>query len=220
MIRAVVFDAYGTLFDLQSLSGVCEALYPGYGVRLSDGWRRKQLEYTWLLSLMGRYQDFWEVTRMALNQACGAQGLFLSESNQQKLMQAFLELPDFPDVAPALGQLSSHYPLAILSNGTEEMLQALLELSRLEPYFSEILSANTVGIYKPSPKVYDLALQAFFATPEEIVFVSSNAWDVAGAKSYGFKVAWCNRTDQPYETHAPAPDWIIHDLDELSRLLR
>lgn len=220
MIRAVVFDAYGTLFDVGSLAAICEQLYPGYGVALSDAWRRKQLEYTWLLSLMGRYQDFWEVTRMALNYACGAKGLFLSEDHQRRLMQAYLELPDFPEVAVALRQLSGHYPLAILSNGTEAMLESLLEVSRLESYFTEVLSVNPSRVYKPNPKVYDLAVQAFFAVPEEIVFVSSNGWDAAGAKTYGFKVVWCNRTDQPYETHASDPDWILPNLEDLPRLLR
>lgn len=220
MVRAVVFDAYGTLLDVESLAEVCESHFPSQGTAISELWRRKQLEYTWLLSLMGRYQDFWEVTRMGLNFACAARGVFLSEESQAQMMQAYLELPPFPEAVASLKQLADHFPLAVLSNGEEKMLDEALKASGLQVYISETLSANSTGVYKPSPKVYDLAVQAFFARPEEIVFVSSNAWDVAGAKSHGFRVAWCNRKAQPYDAHAQAPDWTLKSLEELPRLLR
>lgn len=219
MPRAVVFDAYATLFDVQGLSQVCEVIYPGRGAALAELWRRKQLEYTWLLSLMGQYQDFWMVTRMALHHSCGALVLPLSADHQAQLLESYLTLEPYPEVPPVLRRLSGRFPLAILSNGTEAMLGELLHHNRLEGYFSQILSVESVKIYKPNPKVYDLAVRAFFAIPEEIVFVSSNGWDVAGAKAFGFRVAWCNRTGAAPETHAPDPDWTVGNLEELESLL-
>jgi 2-haloacid dehalogenase len=219
MPRAVVFDAYATLFDVQGLSQVCEAIYPGRGAELAALWRRKQLEYTWLLSLMGQYQDFWMVTRKALHHACSALVLPLSAEQQAQLLESYLTLEPYPEVPAVLRRLSKRFPLAILSNGTEEMLNELLHHYRLEVYFSQILSVDMVKTYKPHPRAYDLAVRAFFATPEEIVFVSSNGWDVAGAKSFGFKVAWCNRAGAAPETHAPEPDWTVGSLDELEALL-
>lgn len=219
MPRAVVFDAYATLFDVQGLSKVCEAIYPGRGATFAELWRRKQLEYTWLLSLMGQYQDFWTVTRMALHHSCKALVLPLSADHQAQLLESYLALEPYPEVPPVLRRLSGRFPLAILSNGTEEMLSKLLHHNRLEGYFSQILSVESVKTYKPHPKAYDLAVRAFFASPAEIVFVSSNGWDVAGAKASGFRVAWCNRTGAAPETHAPEPDWMVGSLEELESLL-
>lgn len=133
-------------------------------------------------------------------------------------MQGYLTLPSYPEVRVVVQRLSSRYPLAILSNGGEEMLGEVVQHNLLQNYFTHLLSAETSKTYKPSPKVYDLAIRAFFAVPEEIVFVSSNGWDVAGAKAFGFKVAWCNRMGLAPETHAPEPDWRLKSLEELESL--
>ncbi|WP_299426889.1 haloacid dehalogenase type II [uncultured Meiothermus sp.] len=218
MPKAVVFDAYGTLFDVQGLSQVCEDLFPSRGATLSELWRRKQLEYTWLLALMGQYQDFWTITRLALHHASGTLKLPLDAGQQERLMQGFLTLPAYPEVPVVLPRLSSRYPLAILSNGSEEMLGKVVQHNRLQNYFTHLLSAESTRTYKPSPKVYDLAIRAFFAVPEKIVFVSSNGWDVAGARAFGFKVAWCNRWSLAPETHTSEPDWTLESLEELESL--
>jgi 2-haloacid dehalogenase len=218
MPRAVVFDAYGTLFDLQQLSRECEVVLPGQGAALAELWRRKQLEYTWLLSLMGQYQDFWTITRLGLNFACSALRLPLDTAQQEQLMQGYLTLPTYPEVRAVLPRLSGRYPLAILSNGSEEMLGKVVQHNRLLNYFTHLLSAEAAKTYKPSPKVYDLAVRAFFAVPQEIVFVSSNGWDVAGARAFGLRVAWCNRSGLAPETHAPQPDWTLESLGELESL--
>ncbi|MCL6529625.1 MAG: haloacid dehalogenase type II [Meiothermus ruber] len=219
MLKAVVFDAYGTLFDLGRLDLLADELYPGKGSAVSEAWRRKQLEYSWWLSLMGRYQDFWSVTRLSLSYTLQALNLAAEESQLEQLMDAYLRLPTFPEVRASLLRLAERYPLALLSNGTEAMLEGVVAHNNLGPYLSHILSVDLVGVYKPSPKAYDLAIQAFFAIPSEIVFVSANGWDVGGAKGFGFGTAWCNRTGAPAETHAPSPDWTVENLEGLEALL-
>lgn len=214
-VKALVFDAYGTLFSLQSLSEVCNQLYPGKGTALADAWRKKQLEYTWLLSLMGQYQDFWAVTHMALRYTCSSLGLASSEPSEERLMQAYLTLPTFPEVRLRLEGLAQKYPLAILSNGSVDMLDTVVGVNNLDGYFTHVLSADAIGVYKPDRRVYALATQAFGLEAGQIGFVSANGWDVAGAKAFGFRVAWCNRLGLPMETHAPEPDWVIRGLDEL-----
>lgn len=218
-VKALVFDAYGTLFSLQSLSELCEQLYPGKGAALSASWRTKQLEYTWLLSLMRQYQDFWAVTRMALRYSCAGLGLSSSEASEERLMQAYLTLPTFPEVRPALERLARQYTLAVLSNGSPDMLDTVVRVGNLDPYFSHILSADEVGVYKPDPRVYALATRELGLEPAEIVFVSANGWDSAGAKLFGFRVAWCNRTGLPIETHAQEPDWVTGSLEGLEDIL-
>ncbi|MER3481783.1 MAG: haloacid dehalogenase type II, partial [Meiothermus sp.] len=176
VFKAVVFDAYGTLFDLISLNSLADELYPGKSQALCELWRRKQLEYTWLLSLMGKYRDFWSVTRLGLQYALETLGLPMDDPKPERLLQSYLTLPTFPEVRTSLLRLSQRYPLAVLSNGTEEMLEGVIGANHLEPYLSHVLSADAAGVYKPSSRVYDLAVGAFFAVPAEIVFVSANGW--------------------------------------------
>jgi 2-haloacid dehalogenase len=219
VFKALVFDAYGTLFDLGGLTVLGDELYPGQGAALCELWRRKQLEYSWLLSLMGRYQDFWLVTRLALLYALDAMGLTADQARLERLMGAYFTLPTFPEVRTSLLRLAERYPLALLSNGTEEMLERVVTHNNLGPYLSHVLSVEAAGVYKPNPRVYDLAIQAFFAVPAEIVFVSANSWDVGGAKNFGFSTAWCNRAGLPIETHAPPPDLVVENLEGLEALL-
>lgn len=214
-VQALVFDVYGTLFDVASLERLAEERFPGRGGELSRLWRSKQLEYTWLLSLMGRYEDFEEVTRRALRYAAKALGLSLDEALEVRFLQAYRSLPPFPEVPEALGSLAERFPLAVLSNGTPAMLHDLLEDSGLAPYFRYVLSADAVGVYKPSPRVYRLALDAFRLPVEAIGFVTANAWDALGAAAFGFKVFWVNRAGQPEEAWEPPPHRVVRGLEAL-----
>jgi 2-haloacid dehalogenase len=182
-IAAFVFDAYGTLFDVYSVVTLAERLFPGRGKRVSQLWRTNQLQYSWLRSLMGRYEDFEKLTEDALVVTCDTLKLKLNQEQRAQLMGAYDRLDTFPEVKKALQELSG-LPLAILSNGSPRMLQAAVVSSGLEGFFKEIISVDEVKIYKPSPKVYQLAVDRLKVSNREIGFVSSNGWDVIGAASF------------------------------------
>ncbi|HZP37600.1 MAG TPA: haloacid dehalogenase type II [Methylomirabilota bacterium] len=211
--RAFVFDAYGTLFDVHSVTDAARAVTPDPQA-LSHLWRQKQLEYTWLRSLMGRYQDFWLVTGQALRFALRRLGITAAESQVEALMSAYLTLAPFPEVPAALRALRGR-PLAILSNGSPHMLESAVRSSGLGAAFDHVLSVDAVGVYKPSPLVYDLAVRALGIPAGEILFVSSNAWDVAGAAAYGFRTCWCNRANAPAEELDVTPDYEVDRLDAI-----
>ena len=218
MVKALVFDAYGTIFDVRSVLNRCEEVFPGHGSDLTGLWRTKQLEYTWLRSLMGRYEDFWQVTQDGLVFACRSLGLAPSEEQIDHLMQAYLTLDTFPEIAAALDAMSK-LPCAILSNGSPKMLEGVVRNAGLEGRFQHILSVDEVRIYKPSPVVYQLAETHLGIGRNEIGFVSSNCWDVAGAKSFGFQVYWLNRQNAPLEMLGFQPDRIIHSAMELTAIV-
>jgi 2-haloacid dehalogenase len=212
-IRGYVFDAYGTLFDVHSVVEAGRALTPDPAA-LSTLWRQKQLEYTWLRSLMDRYEDFWAVTGAALRYAVRRLGIAASEAQLASLMEAYLRLACFPDVHEALTRLAGR-PRAILSNGAPAMLQAAVRSSGLEPLIEHVISVDAVQVYKPAPAVYALGPAALGIAPGELLFVSSNAWDVAGAKAFGYQVAWCNRLGAPEEELGVRADHVIGSLAEL-----
>jgi 2-haloacid dehalogenase len=211
--RAFVFDAYGTLFDVQSVV-VRAANLPGDLRPLSALWRQKQLEYTWLRSLMERYQDFWDVTEAALRAAVTQLKIQTSDAELHGLMQAYLRPSAFPDVTKAMDALQGA-PLAILSNGSPKMLASAVQHNGLTSYFAEIISVDRVRTYKPSPRVYALAPEVLGLPPEEILFVSSNSWDAAGAKAFGYKVCWCNRSQGHMEHLGFSADVTISRLDQI-----
>jgi 2-haloacid dehalogenase len=211
--RAFVFDAYGTLFDVHSVMEAARAVTPDPHA-LSLLWRQKQLEYTWLRSLMGRYQDFWLVTGQALRFALRRLGITAGESQIEALMSAYLTLSPFPEVPAALRALRGR-PLAVLSNGSPRMLESAVRSSGLGAAFDHVLSVDTVGVYKPSPLVYDLAVRALNLPAGEVLFVSSNAWDVAGAGAYGFRTCWCNRANAPADELDVTPDYEVDRLDAI-----
>jgi 2-haloacid dehalogenase len=221
-VDALVFDAYGTLFDVHSVEATAERLFPAHGAALSRLWRTKQLEYTWLQSLMlsahQRREDFAALTAHALEYAAEKLGLPLAVSARQRLLDAYLDLTPFPDAAPALAKLAP-LPRVVLSNGTREMLEPLAAATGLAPYLDTILSVDAAGIYKPSPRVYQLAVDYLKLLPIRIGFVSSNGWDVAGGKAFGFTAIWINRARTPVERHGPRPDAILTTLAELPALL-
>lgn len=209
--EALVFDAYGTLFDVHSVVARCESCWPGRGTQLSQLWRAKQLEYTWQRSLMQRYVPFSTVTREALAYACDALGLALMDRHLQDLMGEYLRLSVYPDAREALERLKTKK--AILSNGSPDMLGPLVQHSGLR--FDEVISVDEVKIYKPAPRVYELAVQNLRVTKDRIGFVSSNCWDALGAKSYGFEVYWINRAKAPLDRLGFKPDAVLTSLDEI-----
>lgn len=219
MIKAVVFDAYGTLFDVNSVIQACETAYPGKGTLISQTWRQKQLEYTWLRTLMKRYENFEVVTKDALRFTLNQLKLPHTVNNIEELTNFYLKLECFPEVAEALKAFQPRQ-LVILSNGTTKMLQALVDNVGLKLHFFAILSVNVLRTYKPNPKVYDLALTRLGTAKEEILFVSSNGWDVAGAKSFGFTVGWVNRQGNTKEELDLRPDYEVKDLLELVQAIR
>ena len=213
-IKALVFDAYGTLFDVHSVVSLCEEIFPGQGQALSQMWRTKQLEYSWLRSVMGHYEDFWQVTQSALDFSCKALALSAPPVVQTRLMEAYLHLQTFPEVSEALMALSA-YPKAILSNGTPNMLKAVVNNSGLGNAFNHIISVDAVKIYKPNPRVYGLAAQTLGVDRKAIGFVSSNCWDDIGAKAFGFRTFWVNRADSPVDELGFTPDVVVKTLREL-----
>jgi len=210
--NALVFDAYGTLFDVHSVLRRCESFFPGRGAELSQLWRAKQLEYTWQRSLMGRYAPFSTVTREALAYSCEALRLELTAERMEALMAEYNMLSPFADVAPTLSRFAS-FKKAILSNGSPDMLQPLVQGSGLQ--FDAILSVDAVGVYKPSPEVYELAVARLDMARDEIGFVSSNCWDALGAKAFGFTVFWINRGGAPVDRLGFKPDAILRTLGDL-----
>ena len=216
-IQAWVFDAYGTLFDPLSVQGKAEELFPGRGKALSELWRSRQLEYTWLRSLMNRYADFWQVTREALVYASRSLGLRCEEPQEEQLMQEYLHLEVYPDVAAALESLPNQRR-AILSNGSPPMLQAVVEHAGLRRAFPTLLSVDHVRTYKPSPAVYELAVNALGLRKNQIGFVSSNYWDAAGAASFGFTAFWLNRSRSAPDELGTAPQATLASLGELAKV--
>ncbi len=207
MGKAWVFDAYGTLYDVHSVARACDACWPGRGMQLSQLWRAKQLEYTWLRSLMGRYEPFSKVTRDALQWSCDSLGL--SPGNEERLMQEYLRLACYPDVPGTLARLPGQK--AILSNGSPDMLGPLVKHSGLA--FDAVLSVDVLKIYKPAPQVYRLAVDTLGTS--EIAFISSNCWDALGAKSFGFTVYWINRAGAPVDRLGFSPDEVLRSLGDL-----
>jgi 2-haloacid dehalogenase len=214
-IRGYVFDAYGTLFDVHSVVEAGREITSDPAA-LSATWRQKQLEYTWLRALMGTYADFWVVTEAALRYSIRRLGLGATEAQVRRLMDAYLSLACFPEVKASLGRLAGR-PRAVLSNGSPAMLAAAVTASGLTALLEHVISVDRVKTYKPSPLVYALGPQILGIAAGELLFVSSNGWDVAGAKSFGFQVAWCNRAGAPEEELGVSPDLVVGSLDKLPR---
>ena len=213
--KAFVLDAYGTLFDVHSVVLRNGNNIPGDLQALSRLWRQKQLEYTWLRSLMERYEDFCDVTEAALRSAAGQLRIEASDMQLDTLMQAYLFPSAFPDARPALEALKGA-PLAILSNGSPGMLESAVRHNGLDSYFAEIISADRVKTYKPSPRVYALGTEILNLPASDVLFISSNSWDAAGAKAFGYRVCWCNRSTTEMEYLGCAPDLVVPRLDQIT----
>ena len=241
-IKAVVFDAYGTLYDVQSVADITEEIFPGYGEIITQVWRIKQLEYTWLRSLMRQYRDFAAVTRDSLTYTLKCLGLEYDDASFDRIMDKYLHLDLYPDALLALEAMAEK-KLAILSNGSPDMLNALVRNSGLRPILDAVISVDAKGIFKPAPEAYMLIESTLKIPPGEVLFISSNPWDVCGAKSFGLNVAWIERVTPEAmalaclesDTLPPLtmfkairtqmdelgfePDHRIHALSELPRLI-
>ena len=217
--RAVVFDAYGTLFDVASAAAAAQDVLKDRWQPLSDLWRQKQLQYSWLRALMGKHQDFWAVTGDALDFALEATGI-VEPGLRARLMDAYGRLGPYPDAEETLRRLrKAGLKTAILSNGAPRMLASAARSARLDGLLDQVLSVEEVGVYKPHPSVYRLACDRLGVWPAEIVFVTANGWDAWGAKAGGLRVAWCNRAGQPKERLGEGPDAEVASLAELPGLL-
>ena len=216
--RAIVFDAYGTLFDVHSVIARCGSIFPGQGSALSRLWRSKQLEYTWLRTLMQRYESFDVITASALQFACEALGLAWTQSTRDALLDEYLRLRPYPEACGALAELSDHRR-AILSNGSPAMLEPLVAHNGMAQYFDAVLSVDPLRVYKPDPRVYQSAVDRLGVEPSQIAFVSSNFWDISGASHFGFRTFWINRGGAGPDYLGAHPTAILHSLEELRTLL-
>jgi 2-haloacid dehalogenase len=218
-IRACVFDAYGTLFDVHSAVGRLRAQVGDQADALSQLWRTKQLEYTWLRALMRRHRDFWQITGDALDYALARHRIDPGPT-REPLLQAYLTLDTYPEVPAMLERLrAAGLKRAILSNGEPKMLQAGAESAGIAGLLDAVLSVEEVGVYKPDPRVYQLAVDRLGVPPEAIAFQSSNAWDVHGAATFGLRPVWVNRFGAPPERLPGAAEHELRDLAGLPALL-
>jgi len=221
-IRAFAFDAYGTLFDVLSVTSLCEQLFPGTGAALAQLWRVKQLQYSMMRSLMGRHRDFWQLTEDGLVYACKSLGLALTAEARTRLLDAYLSLAAFPDVKPGLEALKAlGFRLAVLSNGEPKMLEAAARSAGILTLLDHIVSVEEVKIFKPSPRVYNLAPERLSMSNAELGFVSSNSWDAAGAASAGLRTFWIQRSAaEPPEELGFGAERVVHALTDLAPLVR
>lgn len=215
-VQAIVFDAYGTLFDVYSIGRLAEKLFPGKGEALATLWRDKQIEYTHLRTLCSMYKPFWEVTQDALVFSCRKLGLDLDLDAQQALMSQYAKLQPFPECLDVLQQLQAQgFRLALLSNGNPQMLEAVVKAAGMQPLLSHLLSVDSVKKFKTAPEAYQMATDLFGVAAKNILFVSSNCWDVCGASWFGFRTFWVNRNDAPLEELGVMPNGQGRSLADL-----
>jgi 2-haloacid dehalogenase len=218
-IKAVAFDALA-IFDPRPVFLLAEELFPGRGAELSNNWRTRQFEYTWLRNSMHRYVDFWDVTREALTYAAKQSKIQLSTAQSAQLMTAYLHLKPWPDVPVVLDTLRKHgIRLALLSNFTPHMMQSCVKASGLESTFELQLSTDSIRAFKPDPAAYAMGVSAFHLPKNEIAFAAFGAWDAAGAKSFGYPTYWTNRISLPMEELDAPPDAVHADLSRLTHFL-
>jgi 2-haloacid dehalogenase len=214
-VKACLFDAYGTLFDFASAARNCRDVPLDQIGPLTNLWRDKQLQYTWLRAVQGMHADFWQVTSEALDYSLETLGVGGKGLNE-RLMQLYLELEPFPEVPEVLARLKrSGMRMAVLSNGSPKMLEAVVTAAALGHYFDAVLSVEEVGVFKPHPKVYQLAVDRLGVPAGAISFQSSNAWDAYAASAFGMQVVWCNRYGQRRERLPGEPNREINTLAEL-----
>ena len=223
MYKLIAFDAYGTLFDVYSMSQLAEEIFPGNGQALSLMWRDRQIEYTRLVTMSDPnpngskyYLPFWELTIRSLRYVCKRMGLNLSAEAEKRLMDQYAKLTGFGDSLSVLQSIKQkNISTAILSNGSREMLATVVESNGLKPYLDKVVTIEDVQLFKTAPQAYELLLKEFPVKKEEILFVSSNAWDALAAKWYGFDVFWVNRQDHPFEEIGENPDYQGSSLTEV-----
>jgi 2-haloacid dehalogenase len=220
-IKAVAFDAYGTLFDVYSVGALAEELFPSAGTALAELWRDRQIDYTRIRTLSDRYADFWSVTADALDYACERLGLKLSDAARRRLMEQYAHLAPFPENLGAVQQLRGlGLPLAILTNGTPAMIASAVSAAGWDGLFDHILCADSVAKFKTAPEAYQLGPDAFGCAAGDILFVSSNAWDACGAAWFGYTAFWVNRAGAPLERLGVRPAGEGRSLDDVVSFAR
>ena len=219
-IKAIAFDAF-PIFDPRPVFALVERLYPGKGAELSNEWRIRQFEYTWLRVAAQRYVDFWQITQQALEFAAEKLNLKLAQGQRDELMNAYLGLKAWPDVLPTLASLKDlRFRLAILSNFTPRMLEANVQSAGLSGFFEQVLSTDRAKSYKPDPRAYQLGTEALKLERQEILFVAFAGWDAAGAKSFGYPTYWLNRQKLPAERLGAAADGVGESLRQFLEFLK
>ncbi|OIQ79362.1 2-haloalkanoic acid dehalogenase [mine drainage metagenome] len=219
-IKAIAFDAF-PIFDPRPVFALAEKLFPGRGIELGNAWRTRQFEYQWLRALSGHYANFWQATEDALVFSCEMLKLDLTTDKRKQLMSGYLELKVWPDVPPALQSLKNDgIQLALLSNATPRILDAGIKNSGLDDVFEHVLSTDEIKTYKPDPRAYHMAIDAFHLKREEILFVPFAGWDAAGAKSFGYTTFWVNRLNLPVEKLGVLPDAIGQNLTDLVNFMK
>ena len=217
-IKAIIFDAYGTLFDVNSAAEKCKDKIGGKWEAFANFWRTTQLEYTWLRSLMERHKDFWLVTEDSLDKSMKAFDIDLSM--KEELLNLYKVLSPYKEVPETLKTLKEkNFKLAILSNGTPSLLNELVKSNNLENLFDDIFSIEEVGVYKPSSKVYDIPIKKYHIEKTEVAFLSANTWDVSGGGNYGYQSIWINRNDNIFDKLDYKPKYELDNLNKLISLL-
>jgi len=217
-IKAIIFDAYGTLFDVNSAAKMCKNKIGNKWESFANYWRTTQLEYTWLRSLMGKHKDFWQITEDSLEKSMEA---FQIESKMKnELLELYKILSLYPEVKETLEKIrEKKYKLAILSNGTPGLLNELVKSNNLQNLFDDIFSVEEVGIFKPSSKVYDIPIKKYKIQKQEVAFLSANTWDVSGGGNYGYNSIWVNRNNNIFDKLDFVPNKEIKKLNELLELI-
>ena len=217
-VKAIIFDAYGTLFDVNSAAEKCKDKIGDKWEPFANFWRTTQLEYTWLRSLMGRHKDFWQVTEDSLDKSMKAFNIDSSMKNE--LLNLYKILSPYKEVPETLKALKEKkFKLAILSNGTPSLLDELVKSNNLDNLFDDLFSIEEVGIYKPNSKVYDIPIKKYRIKKNEIAFLSANTWDVSGGGNYGYKSIWVNRNNNIFDNLDYVPQNQIKNLSELLNLI-
>ena len=217
-IKAIIFDAYGTLFDVNSAAEKCKNKIGDKWEPFANYWRTIQLEYTWLRSLMNRHQDFWKITEDSLNKSMKVFEINISMKNE--LLDLYRVLSTFPEVKETLKKLKEkNYKLAILSNGTPSLLKELVSSNNLNDIFDDLISVEEVKTYKPHPKVYNIPLEKYHIEKKEVAYLSANTWDVAAAGNFGFNAVWVNRNNSVFDNLDYKPIIEIQYLNELNNIL-
>ena len=217
-IKAIIFDAYGTLFDVNSAAKMCKNKIGNKWESFANYWRTTQLEYTWLRSLMGKHKDFWQITEDSLEKSMKA---FQIESKMKsELLELYKILSPYPEVKETLEKIrEKKYKLAILSNGTPGLLNELVKSNNLQNLFDDIFSVEEVGIFKPNSKVYDIPIKKYKIQKQEVAFLSANTWDVSGGGNYGYNSIWVNRNNNIFDKLDFVPNKEIKKLNELLELI-
>ena len=217
-VKAIIFDAYGTLFDVNSAAEKCKDKIGDKWEEFANYWRTTQLEYTWLRSLMDKHKDFWQVTEDSLDKSMKV--FNIDSLMRDELLNLYKILSTFPEVKDVLNNLKEkNYKLAILSNGTPTLLNELVKSNNLDSIFDDIFSIEEVGIYKPSSKVYDIPIKKYQIQKDEIVFLSANTWDVSGGGNYGYNAVWVNRNNNIFDNLDYKPQNQVKDLVEILDLI-